>query len=75
MIDKNPIQLLVLEDDTITIMAYQRMFNDWHVPLDIQWSRSIQEAKQLISNNNFDLALLDYHLEDGDSFEIIPLFP
>lgn len=61
------IRILILEDDlSLGTTLSQRLQKDYHV----NWAKSCGEARQLISENQYDLAILDVGLPDGNGFEI-----
>ncbi|MEM6524139.1 MAG: PAS domain S-box protein [Bacteroidota bacterium] len=70
---KEDYKILVVEDDEITVMAYKRMFSSWDEKVDSIWCKSIRQAKEAIENNDFEAAVLDYLLPDGDAFDLMPL--
>ncbi|WP_167958989.1 response regulator transcription factor [Anaerosporobacter faecicola] len=61
-------KLMVVEDDRIiaTGLEYSLQQEGYEVVL----AYSFQEAKKLITNNTFDLCLLDITLPDGNGYEI-----
>jgi len=66
------VRLLLVEDDS----ALQQILR-WELEelgYRVTTASSCQEARALISHHNFDCALLDYHLADGPSTELIAEF-
>ncbi len=61
------IRILILEDDlSLGTTLSQRLQKDYQV----NWAKSCNEARQLISKNQYDVAILDVGLPDGNGFEI-----
>lgn len=67
--------LLIVEDDKIDQMAFERFAEKENFPFKYQLVSSISEAKQALKNNSFDAILTDYFLGDGTMFEILDLKP
>ncbi|MEM9389725.1 MAG: PAS domain-containing protein [Bacteroidota bacterium] len=65
--------ILIIEDDEFTFMAYRRMFSSWKKQTNLVWCKTISHAKQEIKKVSFDAAVLDYQLPDGDAFSVMPL--
>lgn len=58
--------LLVEDDRALGESLTERLKRDYHTV----WARSVGEFKEISSRENFDLAILDVGLPDGDGFEI-----
>ena len=67
-------KVLVLEDDTIALDIVREYLRR-HGFNTIDHSPSILKAKSLLDQNKYDLVLLDIHLEDGDSTDLIDFIP
>ncbi|PIV16431.1 MAG: diguanylate cyclase, partial [Flavobacteriales bacterium CG03_land_8_20_14_0_80_35_15] len=65
--------LLIIEDDKIDQMAFERFAKNERFPFTYQFANSIKEAKQALKNHKFDLILTDYFLGDGTMFEMLDL--
>jgi len=63
-------KVLVVEDDKVTQMAFERFIKDENLPYDYTIAGSASEAKSLLSDNKFDIVLVDYLLGDGTAFDI-----
>ncbi|MGA1869387.1 MAG: PAS domain S-box protein [bacterium] len=64
-------QILLVEDDKIDQMAFERFIKREHLAYDFSIAESISEAKHLISENAFDIIVSDYCLGDGTAFDIL----
>ncbi len=68
------IRLLLVEDDKIDQMAFERYAKNNKLPYDYTIAGSIVEAKNILKSNSFDVVISDYMLGDGVSFELFDLF-
>ncbi|MCG8386515.1 MAG: PAS domain S-box protein [Cytophagales bacterium] len=64
--------ILFVEDDDFTLLVYERMIKKWGKPCNYELCTSIAQTKEVLESSNFDVAILDYQLKDGDAFEILP---
>lgn len=61
------IRILILEDDlSLGATLSQRLQKDYQVT----WAKSCNEARKLITESQYDLAILDVGLPDGNGFEV-----
>jgi len=65
--------LLVIEDDRVDQMAFERFVERSAFPYSYQLVSSIGAAKTALADNRFDAILSDYFLGDGTCFEILEL--
>jgi DNA-binding NtrC family response regulator len=68
-----PVKLLIIEDDPIDRMAFERFFTGGGYACDFRMARSVEEARQIISSEVFDAVVSDYLLGDGTVFDILDL--
>ena len=66
------IKLLLVEDDRVDQLAFERMVAREDLPYEYQIAGSAREARELLANQTFDVVLLDYLLGDATGFEILP---
>ena len=66
------IKLLIVEDDAIDIMAFERLFKK-DKSIELETATSVIEAKKKIAENNFDIIICDYMLRDGNAKEVLKL--
>jgi PAS domain S-box-containing protein len=69
--DPEKIRILFVDDDQVDCMAFQRYVEKEKLPYDYVIARSVQEAKQKIRSNDYDLALVDYLLGDGKALDLM----
>ncbi len=67
------IKILLIEDDQIDQMAFERMVKKQQLNYDYTISGSIQKAKDILIEHTFDIVITDYNLGDGTAFEIFDL--
>jgi signal transduction histidine kinase len=67
----NQVQVLVVEDDPVDQMAFQRLVKQENLPYDYVIADSTQAAREILSKQPFDIVLLDYYLGDGTGFDLI----
>jgi len=63
--------VLVVDDDKLIIRLYKRLFriND----CNMLSATTCSEAKGLLKDGKFDLAIVDVKLPDGDGFEVLDM--
>ena len=65
------VKLLLIEDDRVDQIAFQRFVEEQNLPFVCTMASSVQEAKKTLKNGTFDIIVADYHLGDGDVFDIL----
>lgn len=65
------IKVLLVEDDQIDQMAFERFLKEGPYAYDYQIASSVKEAIEKIQQQTFDVAIIDYQLGDGTGFEVI----
>jgi two-component system, cell cycle sensor histidine kinase and response regulator CckA len=68
------IRLLLVEDDKVDQMAFERFVRSKELPYDYTIAGSVAEADKIIKSISFDVIIVDYMLGDGTSFELFDLF-
>ncbi len=63
--------ILVVDDDQIDRMAFERHVKKTDFPYRYLLAGSVAEAKALLSATEFDALILDYMLGDGTAFDLI----
>jgi two-component system cell cycle sensor histidine kinase/response regulator CckA len=71
---ENKIRLLLVEDDKVDQMAFQRYVKNNELPYDYTIAGSIAEASKILKSMSFDVIISDYWLGDGTSFELFNQF-
>lgn len=67
------IKMLVVEDDQIDRLAFNRTVKQLGLPYDYTIASSITEAKEILRHQNFEIAILDYNLGDGLSSDLFSI--
>ena len=63
-------RILLVEDDfTLGQSLLERLTEEFNVT----WCKSVKEVTQVLTKENFDLAILDIGLPDGDGFQVAAL--
>ncbi|MDQ7798281.1 MAG: HD domain-containing phosphohydrolase [Candidatus Edwardsbacteria bacterium] len=65
------LRILLLDDDEVDRMAISRYIQKEDLPYEVDMVTSISEARQKLSDNEYDLALLDYLLPDGKGLDLL----
>ncbi|NQU33105.1 MAG: PAS domain S-box protein [Bacteroidetes bacterium] len=65
--------LLIIEDDKVDQMAFERMAKISGFPFTYKMVGSIADALVELKNNSFDAIVTDYFLGDGTAFEILEM--
>jgi len=68
------IRLLLVEDDKVDQMAFERYVKNKELPYDYTIAGSVAEADKIIKSIRFDVIISDYSLGDGTSFELFDQF-
>jgi len=63
-------KILIVEDDEIDQMAFERFANEENLPFSYIIAESVKEAKKFLEEEKFDAVLLDYRLGDGTAFDL-----
>ena len=68
--DERP-RILVVEDDSVDMLALQRLTVAKALPWDLTPAYSLAEAQECLNHEQFDLVLLDHVLTDGYGTELL----
>ena len=71
MKNSNMPHLLIVEDDKVDQMAFERFAKTTDLPFSYQMVGSIQKAREAIKHGKFDLLVSDFFLGDGTAFDIL----
>ncbi len=63
-------KVLLVEDDKIDQMAFQRFVKDENLLYDYTIASSVAETKKMLDSGRFDIVIADYSLGDGTAFDI-----
>ena len=67
------IRVLLVEDDRIDYLTFVRFVKQGDLTYDYALAQSLAEAKDILAAQSFDIAILDYLLGDGTSFELFDI--
>lgn len=73
--DERSIRLLVVEDNEIDRLAFQRFVKNERLGYEYTDASSIAEGRAHLRTESFDAVLLDYSLGDGTAFDLINDIP
>jgi PAS domain S-box-containing protein len=73
--DSSVIRLLLVEDNEIDRLAFERFIKNERLPYDQTDAGSVAEGKERLKTDRFDAVLLDYSLRDGTAFDLIEDVP
>ena len=65
--------LLIIEDDQVDEMAFERFASTDEFNFSYKLVNSISDAKNILKTEKFDAIVSDYFLGDGNAFEILEL--
>lgn len=71
MPDKH-IHILLVEDDAIDRMAFERFIRAGELPYDYTFADSLARAREILKTESFDVILADYQLGDGTCLDLLP---
>lgn len=63
-------KILLIEDDELDQLAFKRLVDKEKLPYDYKIAASVAQAQQILSENQFDIVIVDYLLGDGTAFDI-----
>lgn len=68
----NKIRVLIIEDDQVDQMAYERFIKQESLPYDFTFAGSVESAQKIMATNVFDVILSDFMLGDGTALDVFP---
>ena len=69
--DDTPLKILLVEDDEVDRMAFERSVRKQSLSYEVSVATSVAEATEQLSRGDFDAILLDFNLGDGTGFDVI----
>jgi PAS domain S-box-containing protein len=75
MADDSPLNILLVEDDEVDRMAFERFVRQENLPYRVSFATSVAEATEELAHGDFDAILLDFNLGDGTGFDVIDQGP
>ena len=67
------IRLLLIEDDLVDRMAFERLVKRGQLPYEYAQAASYAEALEVLASASFDIVICDYNLGDGTAIDILGL--
>jgi signal transduction histidine kinase/response regulator of citrate/malate metabolism len=64
-------KVLLIEDNKLDRMAFERFLEDEKLLYDYKAARSISEAKEILKSEQFDIIVSDFSLGDGTALDIL----
>lgn len=71
VIESNRYRVLLIEDDKLDQMAFERLVKQQRLPYDFCIADSFSQTKEILSSGKFDIAIVDYNLGDGTGFDVL----
>ncbi|MDT8316785.1 MAG: histidine kinase dimerization/phospho-acceptor domain-containing protein, partial [bacterium] len=69
----NKYKFLLIEDDIVDQMAFERYVKKEALPYDYEIAGSVLEAKDILASTSFDIIVTDFNLGDGTAFDLLKL--
>lgn len=66
-------KILLIEDDKLDQMAFERLVKDEELPYDYTIAESVSEAGSILGADKFDIVISDHLLGDGTGFDVLNL--
>ena len=63
-------KLLLIEDDEVDRLAFDRFVEKEDLPYDYIWVGSVSEGKKALKAETFDVVVMDFLLGDGTAFDL-----
>ena len=64
-------KVLLIEDDVVDRMAFQRFAKDGNFPYDYAIASSVSEACKILETEKFDAIITDFSIGDGSAFDVL----
>lgn len=69
--EQKRIRILNVEDEEIDHQALIRAVDDKGLPYDVDWAENLAVAGKLLTDNIYDIVLLDYMMPDGTGLDLL----
>lgn len=66
-------RILLIEDDKLDQMAFERLVKRQELPYDYSIAGSFTQAKSILKSDRFDIVIVDYFLGDGTAFDVLDI--
>jgi PAS domain S-box-containing protein len=74
-VDNQRIEILMIEDDMVDRMAFERFVKSQKLPYNPTCVSSVEQGRQILKTKSFDVVVTDYNLGDGTAFDIFDEIP
>jgi len=74
-VEDRQLNILLVEDDQVDQMAFQRFVRNEKLPYLCAYAGSVAEAHEALASRAFDAVVLDYMLGDGTAFDLFDRVP
>ncbi|OHB61158.1 MAG: hypothetical protein A2167_04805 [Planctomycetes bacterium RBG_13_46_10] len=71
--DNKTYKVLLVEDDKLDQMAFERLVKEQELAYDYRIAGSYAQAKSILDSEKFDVVITDYSLGDGTAFDVFNL--
>ena len=71
MLDAKKYKVLLIEDDKLDQLAFERLVKDEKLSYDYIIVDSVEASQKILNNQSFDVIITDYSLQDGTAFDIL----
>ncbi|MBN1202221.1 MAG: response regulator [Anaerolineae bacterium] len=68
---ENRVRVLLVEDDVVDQMAFKRLIDHEQLSYDVVFAETVSEARAVLSEQEFDIALVDYLIGNQTAFDLI----
>jgi PAS domain S-box-containing protein len=69
--DNDRYRILLIEDDKVDQMAFKQLVKKENLPYDCTVANSVSDARNILSNEQFDVIIADYLIGDGTAIDIL----
>ena len=73
--EQTRIRLLLIEDDEVDQLAFDRFVRNEKLLYDYRCARSVAHAEKLLDKHTFEAVVMDYLLPDGTAFDLFGSVP
>jgi PAS domain S-box-containing protein len=69
------LKVLLVENDPLDQRAFTRFVSQENLPYDYIIAKTVLDANEILAHHQFDVVLLDFNLDDGNSFQVLSSVP
>jgi PAS domain S-box-containing protein len=71
IVDSTRYRILLIEDDELDRMAFERLVKEERLPYDYEVAGSFAQAQSIMESDRFDIVIVDYLLGDATAFDVL----